>query len=514
MHTSFVYQIANGVLLPQNPLIGGEDLLYPWGSHLLVALISQFLKITPSSSFALLNIVSLLLTMVLVFKTAYLLFYSRLAAIFAVFLSIFGVTFFSRGDVAKFFSYLTNLAISEPRAVIGIKFTNMNTMPLGILFFALFIYSLISIFSKEEYLNRNYISLFFAVLGAGFFYPLLWLGQIVSCLFLCGSIYLQQRQLAKQKIIVTLLSIFAATLVLSPYIYSISAAKSGSSIALTYGWKSLLTKIVNYFFTLLPLTVVFLCQPKAILVLGQNKKKANTAIAILVATALMYIFLTITPPHHNEYKYLMASSLTWGIVASIAMESLYQENRFICFLLVMILLLPISDDWLRKLNFNNWQISEPYIEQGMYLLHKDKKENHLYEWISNKTQKDAIFLDNKLTIPVFGRRQLYIGLDNSLQEKSSGFKDGWRMSIEELLSIQKYSPRLLKRRKNLAKQIYTPLNSEISLETTNQLKETSKDKDVYVVARQPKISQKLAENKAFKQVFTNEETDIYQLRKN
>ena len=150
MHMSFVYQIYNGIFPPQNPLIAGEDLLYPWGIHLLVAAIIKVTQISPSSIFALINVLSLLLTIVLVFKIAYLLFSSRLTAIFAVFLSVFGVTFFDRGAIATFLNYLTNISISEPRAIIGIKFTNMNAMPLGIMFFTLFIYALVSIFTQNN----------------------------------------------------------------------------------------------------------------------------------------------------------------------------------------------------------------------------------------------------------------------------------------------------------------------------------------------------------------------------
>ncbi len=252
---------------------------------------------------------------------------------------------------------------------------------------------------------------------------------------------------------------------------------------------------------------------KTISILSQNPKKINLLVAILVSTALMYIFLTITPPHGNEYKYLMVSSLTWGILASVAMESLYRENRLTCFILVVLLLLPISDDWLRKLDVNNWQISEPYVEQGMYLLPYEEQENLLYQWIGNKTPKNAIFLDNKLTIPIFGRRQLYIGLDDHQIEKTPYMKDGWRMDLEELLTIQKYSPELLKKRKNIATQIYSLIEKEVSLDIVNQLEKESQTKDVYVVARRTEISQKLRASQAFKQVFTNNETDIYKLQK-
>lgn len=514
MHMSFVYQIYNGVFPPQNPLIAGENLLYPWGIHLLVAAIIKVIKISPSSIFALVNIISLLITIVLVFKIADSLFSNRITAIFAVLLSVFGVTFFDRGAIAKLLNYLTNISISEPRAVIGIKFTNMNAMPLGIMFFTLFIYALVSIFPPKKSLKFNYIYLFVSVLGVGFFYPLLWLGQLVSSSFVCGCIYLQEKHLAKRRIIATLLIVVAASLFLYPYIYQISAAKTGSSISLTYISKYLTFKIIKYCLTLLPLAFIFFWLPKTISILYDHKERINVVVAIWVSTALMYIFLTITPPHSNEYKYLMISSLAWGILASVAMEFLYREKRFICFIFVVILLLPISDDWLRKLDVNNWQISEPYIEQGMYLLPDGKQEKLLYQWIVHQTPKDAIFLDDKLTIPVFGRRQLYIGLDNHQIDKDPNMKDGWRMDLEELLTIQKYSPQLLEERKTIVTQIYSPSNQEISSEIINQLNKESKTKEVYVVARQKEISQKLKNSQDFKQVFTNNQTDIYKLQKN
>ena len=61
LHTGIVYQILEGGLPPTNVLLAGEKLLYPWGYEFVCAQIVRIFNITPFYTFALVNIVSLLL---------------------------------------------------------------------------------------------------------------------------------------------------------------------------------------------------------------------------------------------------------------------------------------------------------------------------------------------------------------------------------------------------------------------------------------------------------------------
>ena len=68
MHSGIVYQLLNGTIPPDNPAFSGLPLHYPWGWHCVAALITKVFNITPFYSFAISNIVSLFLSMVLVYK--------------------------------------------------------------------------------------------------------------------------------------------------------------------------------------------------------------------------------------------------------------------------------------------------------------------------------------------------------------------------------------------------------------------------------------------------------------
>ena len=35
----------------------------------------------------------------------------------------------------------------------------------------------------------------------------------------------------------------------------------------------------------------------------------------------------------------------------------------------------------------------------------------MYDWIVRETKPSAVFIDTQLTVPVFARRQLFVGLD-------------------------------------------------------------------------------------------------------
>jgi hypothetical protein len=100
-HASIVYQIMNGSLPPNNPLLGGEPLFYPWAHHAVVAGISQVLRLSPSYVFALMNLGLLLFTILLVYRASRAVCPDRVTNLFAVFLSIYGLTFLARVYVVK-----------------------------------------------------------------------------------------------------------------------------------------------------------------------------------------------------------------------------------------------------------------------------------------------------------------------------------------------------------------------------------------------------------------------------
>ena len=109
MHTAIVYQIGNGTITPNNPFLGGEPLYYNWGYHSLAALLTRVLNLAPSYSFALINIISLVLAMILVYKISRQLVKNEWLNVLSVIIAIFGFTIFSLGMLIYFNRFLATI---------------------------------------------------------------------------------------------------------------------------------------------------------------------------------------------------------------------------------------------------------------------------------------------------------------------------------------------------------------------------------------------------------------------
>ena len=515
MHTSIVYQIMNGYIPPNSPILAGEPLQYPWAHHLIVAIMTCGLRISPPTAFAAINVCVLLLTLVLVFKIAVFLSSSHIAGIFATVLSIFGLTFLNHGPIAFFLAKVTSLnslfEVLPPSLVAG-KFTTVTSMPLGILFFVLFLHSILHIFSEQICAQQYYATLFLSIVGAGFFYPLIWLALPLCCVTICCFVYLHYRQTVWPKLTRTIICVICGTLVVLPYLYQISSGKTEATLGLTPDFRFLLFKCVRYFLTILPISVVLFWKRKRLLYLLHGQLTPTLILIVTTATtALMFIFFSIVSDPGNDYKYLALSCLSLGIIASVCIEDLYLRNRIICFFLILSFLVPISAEWIRKVRYASWNISDPYIERGMYLHHGERSEDALYKWISSQTERNAILLDTHLTIPVFGRRQLYIGVNDRLESLDNNVKNGWAKNIYAILHTQAYSPKIIDTRRRVASEIYSNTSTQISEEVLLELNRTSENGDVYIVARKENTNNKLANHTAFKKVFDGDGAAVYQL---
>ena len=516
-HASIVYQIVNGSIPPNNPILAGEPLLYPWGSHLLVAGIVSLLHLSPPTVFALLNLCFLALTLIVAFKISLFVYSDRLSGLFAGFLSIFGITFIHRGPVAEILNRIDSLVKvklfrMDVRAIPVIaKFVSSGANnQFGILLFAVFIYSILHIFCHSKKARIYYFTVFISSLGIGFFYPIYLPAIAASSLACCTVIYLQQGRVVLTKIFGLTTCIILGIVPMLPYLHQITTGKAQTA-AITLALlkkQHLFTQSLTYLVTVLPILIVLIWKRKLIIKMIRNANlSVMILITIVVTTALMWIFMT--SPTGVEYKYLILSVFTLGIFSSFSFRDLYSNQRIICFILLTIFLIPMSSFML----YDSGQkpITDPYIEKGMYLFHKQPNENALYSYISSQTKPDAIFVDSYLTIPVFGRRQLYIGLDIRRKTFGWGRNDGWTSKAKRLLNEQGYPSEITDLRRRLASEIYDDTTNKISNYALNKFTKISIKNDVYIVARDAKTNDKIAHNEGFSKVFESGVTALYKL---
>lgn len=519
MHLSFVYQIMNGYVPPDNIMLGGEKALYAWGHHSIAAIFAHIFNVSPATIFAIGNIIALLFTLIVVYKIAELFTHNRVAGIFSATLAVFGVSYFTRGpfvDLAHFAlgSVGFDYKVSEYRALAVAKLYNFNSNGIGILFFALFLYLTLRVISGNGTPRNNYVGLGLASFGLIFFYPYYLLDMLAVTFSTCLTVYLWNRGKLTKNLYRLVGSIILGAIAASPYIYLVASGKTESLHSLTpnLGW--ILGKGLILFFAVFPIAILLLFQRKAFF----NKIEDNMLpfvclLSAIVTLGAMYVFLK--EPLGVNYKHLILCLFCVGIIGGIVLQGVYERYRLVSFVLVVAFIIPFSYDWLSIVNVQNWPFSDPFVEDGKYLRHADSDEDALYQWIANNTAKDSVFVDTHLTVPVFGRRQLYVGStirEDRLPAESRSIENGWELTPEKFLLSQGYSSDVIDNRLAVVNDIYDP-SIELDKNIVSELQK-AKTQHIFVVARDSLTNQKLSDSPYFTQVFEHEDRSVFELISN
>jgi hypothetical protein len=514
-HVSMMYQILNGFVPPDNPLLGGEPQLYPWMHGLLTAGLVFAFRIPPTFAFALINLLALAGSLTLVYRAAHRMSASRVAGALSATLSVLGLTFLNQGAVTYVLRGLTGPAWFEWRALGADKFTNVNAMPLGILFFALFVYSLVRIFSASETGVRPHVWLLVSVVGSGLFYPLVWTGLIASFCAVVVTVAVFRGNGALGTLGRLLAVAGVGTLLLLPYFRQISggsgapalsmipgSARSGASFLLAPDLRFVSLKLARWSLYVLPLSVLLVWKRRALAAAWRSQPRVWTALWAVAATGSgLYVLVTVTPPLSNEYKYLVLACMPLGIAGGLALSELYRTRAALCALVLALFLVPAAGNWIEKFF---WHDCNRAVAERIHLRDTDPQRDELYRWIGERTPRDALFIDDELTIPVFGRRQLYIGL-------GQWFEEGWTTAPREILLASHYSARQIYARETVAGEFFSRPGAPLPERTLSELRRTSGDREVYVVLRNRGAESKLIADPNFTRVFANDAAVVYKL---
>ena len=137
----------------------------------------------------------------------------------------------------------------------------------------------------------------------------------------------------------------------------------------------------------------------------------------------------------------------------------------------------------------------------------------MYTWIYRNTHPTAVFIDTQATIPVFGRRQLFVGLDarNDLPWHSIGF-EGWGISADLILTgINGNSKRIIDARTKAATRIYPDFGEKLGDDVFFELNRM-RDDEIYVVARDAQAQKRLLNDDHFNSVFEYNDLSIFKYR--
>jgi hypothetical protein len=468
IHAGIVYEILNGNIPPSNPFLAQEALHYPWGYHLLAAGITWICHITPFYAFMIINIISLLLSMVLVFKISSMLIKDTNANVLSLFTSIFGITVFCEWFTRPISGWI-HVGIEERATPAFLKFFNVNGVPLGLVFFLLFLLAVIRIFRWKKPLSDAAL-LAISILGVAFFYPAMLFSLCAATACICPASWLGDKasgaRVWLKKVVLVLCILIGCIAVMLPYFDSISAGLEVQKMTLEIN--AAMLKSVSYIVLLFPvMAVIFLNRRQTA---GRLDRSAFVVtVAGVAGTFLAYACMNL--PERSEYKALLLSAVMMGILGGPAFAAM---KTWCPRIVVLMLLLAFAfPSWTKVYSKTNWLNDLPvdFTESGRYICIADEEEDEMHRWIQKRTSKDSVFIDTELTIPVFASRRLFIGPD---KWKQKGFK------LKFLRKVCRYDPEMLRRRHSIVKRIY---NASFYRNDASPANLIVQQPDVYIVVR-------------------------------
>lgn len=496
---SIVYQILNGYVPPRDPLFLGQIVHRPWGFTWLAAMVSRLFQVSPFYSFMAINLFSLALSILLIYKISQLLIKDRKANILSAIIAIFGTTFLSPTAISTVLGFFHSGRLESRALPAAIKFSNANGSPLGFVFFLLFLYALIKLFASRDYL-LGAVALFVSVLGCGFFYAPMATGIAASTLVVCmfGVAPMRWRLAGNnlKPVMIAAVASASALIALLPHMFSVlSPVGSGAEL---FGIAHIYQNIINYIIPVGPLIALIFVSRKYLL---QHSDRQVLVILLLVVLTNAACYLCIHLRTCAEYKYLMLSTVTLGIVGGVAFRGIdVKWPKWAVLVLLLIFLYPSYADIGGKFHrYGNPPIlyftkSSQFVERGTDIFIAGEQEGQLYQWIKDNTTSETVFIDTEWTIPVFARRGMYLGF---LREGEHP-KTGYGLNVEYLELKYGHKKEILKQRDELVGNIYGFDNTLTRKEIVGQLSE----EDVYVVVR-PDVLERGFDDEGLEEVFSS-----------
>lgn len=494
MHAGVVYEILNKEIPPSNPLMANNALPYPWGYEFVAAKITWLLNISPFYSFAIINIISLAACICLLYMISRLLLKDQNSNILSAIVSIFAITVFTPSWLKKCLKDIDIFTESRGFPVFE-KFSNVNGVPLGLVFYLLFLYSLINIFNNRKIKSSSAL-FFISILAGGFIYPQFVPGIIATVIVVCGISFVMNRKtepsvyLKKNVLVVVLLAI--GIIILYPYISSVSSGTKGQ-IEL-FNVDALLANLTNFIVLCFPISVIIFLSRR---ILKINTDRQALVIIFAAAAAMFCCYIFIHMPWTNEYKFLTLSMVTLGIPAGLSLTVVKQRwNGTIVFILLLFFIYPAFNNIDAKLKHLSY-LPILYSEKGRYIHPNNLEENELYEWIREKTSSDDVFVDTELMLPVFAQRKLFIAIDKHVSGHPAGYP-GYSFVLTTFFRlICAYEMDLIINRTRTVTTIY---NSSKPLSPQQKSELCGSGNNIYVIVRKA-IVRKTFDRNEFTGVF-------------
>ncbi|MBN2447488.1 MAG: hypothetical protein JXO22_12220 [Phycisphaerae bacterium] len=511
MHTSIVYQVIERGLPPENPWLAGEPLAYPWAYHLVIADAARWFSLPLSVCFAAVNCVCLLVTLIALYRVAALVTTDRLTRCIGVLLALFGMTPLLRGPLAdmlmpKLRGWL-GFDLNVPGVPVLEKFFNINASPIGVMCTALFLYSTLTLLRNKPARWWQYVPLVIALLAAGYFYPLMYVGLLA-----CASVgvviaLVRHRRTVWSRVLAYGGCVLATGIVIAPYLLAIAATRAARRGGFQESWEAIQHNLIIWVAVVGFMLLLVLPECRRI---AQLVWPVRGPWVMLLAFALtlggMYAVLSIPP--WVEYKFLMQSAMCFGILGSLWVTSFIRRTRYVAGVLLILFMIPFGGDMQYLLS--NIRPVEEVVEIGPYLHHRDPAQAAMYDWIAAETPADSIFVDSEMLVPVLGRRSLLVGMHWPPVELGDMRLAGWSWHPITLLKRDfGYPHDVVDQRERIVTEIYS--SGHVSDECLGELRHIVGQRPAFVVMRDERTPDRLAADPRFERVYRGGGKAVYRL---
>jgi hypothetical protein len=506
LHTAIVYRILEGGVPPTDPLLGGEPLLYPWAHHLVAAGMVRLLGLSPATAFALLNLAALGLSAWLAWRIARLLGLEPEASLLAATLTLYGVSAFAGGPLAW---GLEALGVPlESRFVPILKFTNVQSNGVGIACFLAGLHGLVRLAERPRPAAGAVLEIFLATTAAAFLYPLVW-APWVACALASVVWLLARGRLPARAALAVASSLGLAILVALPYLLAIQTGRDPRAAGgLEWPWAHHGRKLATLLGIVISLAPVLALGRRALRGSLATRRAGWTVLGVVGGLGVA-LFLGTDVPLLSEYKFLALATAAAGFPAGLALHSLGSRRPALAAVMLFLLLLPAGSFFAQQLLARPGDM-QLVAEEGTDLVPTRPEERALREWILGHTSPDALFVDDRLLLPVFARRSLYVALDpGGPPEARMRAIAGWSMLPSVILSyVVGHDAEKVDARQALARALLGA-GPEPADGVVDALREAGAP--VYVVVRRAGLARRFEGDARFRRVFRRGSTAVYQV---
>jgi len=448
-HADIAYLVANGQLRPEEPLLAGVPMAYPWGGHVVQAVLSTLLDAPPHASFLLVNLALLAAILALVAEVVALLGGGRAAQVAAAVLLLFGVNI--AGTLA--WRYLPP-SVLETWPVFGDerfspwlrKFGVFQQDPVGLACVAAMALLAAGMAARRADPPRIVLAgVLLATLAV--FYPILWPAAASlaggAALVLLVRRWRQPGAVPAAAIagLVASVAVGAAALVAAMQVVTVARGES-PTMGLSTPWE-MKVKLATAALVLAPLWAGTLAALRPL----WRPHTAALAVLGLTTLASLMLYVALDIYHHaNEYKFIFVAALMLAPVAGLAVERAGRRMPRAGLLAGVVLAVALAAPPVRAIAAEvRYPRPLPRLDLGHFEVRLSEGEPHalLVDAVRTGTPVEAVLVTRSLPWdPVtLTRRALYVPAD-------TGMLHGLGLETDYLLDkTRNYSMDLVARRR-------------------------------------------------------------------